>query len=145
MESTVAQTAVVAVRGSNFEKAADHTGGGPRYRLEAWEYTLLSVAETLKRHKGKERIRNLEAYLVAIFQHRLSRAIVREKNFAGTVECLPSSRDLAELSKRGPALKVRGSSCRAWQKAADLERQRYPPPAFRQRRLSVNLQVLPGD
>ena len=65
--------------------------------VEAWEDTLLSVAETLKRHKGKERIRNLEAYLVGIFQHRLSRAIVREKNFAGTVECLPSSQDLAEL------------------------------------------------
>jgi len=65
--------------------------------IEAWEDTLLSVAETLKRHKGKERIRNLEAYLVGIFQHRLSRAIVREKNFAGTVECLPSSQDLAEL------------------------------------------------
>ena len=42
--------------------------------VEAWEDTLLSVAETLKRHKGKERIRNLEAYLVGIFQHRLSRA-----------------------------------------------------------------------
>jgi len=27
----------------------------------------------------------------------LSRAIVRESNFAGTVECLPSSQDLAEL------------------------------------------------
>jgi len=65
--------------------------------IEAWEETLLSVAETLKRHKGKERIRNLEAFLVGIFQHRLSRAIVREKNFAGTVECLPSSQDLAEL------------------------------------------------
>ena len=44
--------------------------------LEAWEDTLLSVAETLKRHRGKEAIRNLEAFLVGTFQHRLSRAIV---------------------------------------------------------------------
>ena len=65
--------------------------------LEAWEDTLLSVAETLKRHRGKEAIRNLEAFLVGTFQHRLSRAIVREKNLADTIEFLPSSEDLAEL------------------------------------------------
>ena len=65
--------------------------------LEAWEDTLLSVAETLKRHKGKERIRNLEAFLVGIFQHRLGRAIVKEKTLAEIVEFLPSSKDLAEL------------------------------------------------
>jgi DNA-directed RNA polymerase specialized sigma24 family protein len=65
--------------------------------LEAWEDTLLSVAETLKRHRGREAIRNLEAFLVGTFQHRLSRAIVREKNLTDTIEFLPSADDLAEL------------------------------------------------
>jgi len=65
--------------------------------LEAWEDTLLSVAETLKRHRGKGRIRNLEAFLVGTFQHRLSRAIVREKNLTDAIEFLPSADDLAEL------------------------------------------------
>jgi DNA-directed RNA polymerase specialized sigma24 family protein len=65
--------------------------------LEAWEDTLLSVAGTLKRHRGKETIKDLEAFLVGTFQHRLSRAIVREKNLAETIEFLPSSEDLAEL------------------------------------------------
>jgi DNA-directed RNA polymerase specialized sigma24 family protein len=65
--------------------------------LEAWEDTLLSVAETLKRHRGKERIRDLEAFLVGTFQHRLSRVIVREKNLADTIEFFPSSEELAEL------------------------------------------------
>jgi RNA polymerase sigma factor (sigma-70 family) len=65
--------------------------------LEAWEDTLLSVAETLKRHRGKGRIRNLEAFLVGTFRHRLSRAIVREKSLAERIEFLPSSEELAEL------------------------------------------------
>jgi hypothetical protein len=65
--------------------------------LEAWEDTLLSVAETLKRHRGKEKIKDLEAFLVGTFQHRLSRAIIREKNLTETIEFLPSSEDLAEL------------------------------------------------
>jgi hypothetical protein len=65
--------------------------------LEAWEDTLLSVAETLKRHRGKEAIRNLEAFLVGTFEHRLSPAIVREENLTETIEFLPSSEDLAEL------------------------------------------------
>jgi hypothetical protein len=47
------------------------------------------------REKGA--IRNLEAFLVGTFQHRLSRAIVREKNLTETIEFLPSSEDLAEL------------------------------------------------
>jgi DNA-directed RNA polymerase specialized sigma24 family protein len=65
--------------------------------LEAWEDTLLSVAETLKRHKGKGGIRDLEGFLIGTFQHRLSRAIVREKSLTETIEFLPSSEDLAEL------------------------------------------------
>jgi hypothetical protein len=65
--------------------------------LEAWEDTLLSVAETLKRHRGKEAIRSLEAFLVGTFQHGLSRAIVREKNLTDTIEFFPSSEELAEL------------------------------------------------
>jgi DNA-directed RNA polymerase specialized sigma24 family protein len=65
--------------------------------LEAWEDTLLSVAETLKRHRGKETIKDLEAFLVGTFQHRLTRAIVREKNLADTIEFFPSTEELAEL------------------------------------------------
>jgi len=62
-----------------------------------WEDTLLSVAETLKRHRGKETIKDLEGFLIGTFEHRLSRAIMREKNLADTIEFFPSSEELAEL------------------------------------------------
>ncbi len=65
--------------------------------LEAWEDTLLSVAETLKRHRGKQTINDLEGFLLGTFQHRLSRIIVREKNLTEAIEFLPSTEELAEL------------------------------------------------
>ncbi len=65
--------------------------------LEAWEDTLLSVAETLRRHRGKESIKDLEAFLVGTFQHRLSRIILREKSQTEAVDFLPSTEELAEL------------------------------------------------
>ncbi len=65
--------------------------------LEAWEDTLLSVAETLKRYRGKDTIKDLEGFLVGTFQHRLSRVILREKNVAEAIEFLPSTEELAEL------------------------------------------------
>ena len=65
--------------------------------LEAWEDTLLSVAETLKRHRGKDTIKDLEGFLVGTFQHRLSRAILREKGLSEAIEFLPSTEELAEL------------------------------------------------
>jgi DNA-directed RNA polymerase specialized sigma24 family protein len=65
--------------------------------LEAWEDTLLSVAETLRRHRGKESIKDLEGFLVGTFQHRLSRVILREKNLTDAIEFLPSTEELAEL------------------------------------------------
>ena len=79
---------------------ADKAGGEERkaLTLEAWEDTLLSVAETLKRHRGKNTIKDLEGFLVGTFQHRLSRAIVKEKVLAETIEFLPSTEELAELN-----------------------------------------------
>ena len=79
---------------------ADKAGGEERkaLTLEAWEDTLLSVAETLKRHRGKNTIKDLEGFLVGTFQHRLSRAIVKEKVLAQTIEFLPSTEELAELN-----------------------------------------------
>jgi DNA-directed RNA polymerase specialized sigma24 family protein len=78
---------------------ADKVGAEERkaLTLEAWEDTLLSVAETLKRHRGKDTIKDLEGFLVGTFQHRLNRAIVREKDLAETIEFLPSTEELAEL------------------------------------------------
>lgn len=79
---------------------ADKVGAEERkaLTLEAWEDTLLSVAETLKRHRGKNTIKDLEGFLVGTFQHRLSRAIVKEKVLAETIEFLPSTEELAELN-----------------------------------------------
>ena len=79
---------------------ADKAGGEERkaLTLEAWEDTLLSVAETLKRHRGKDTIKDLEGFLIGTFQHRLSRAIVKEKVLAETIEFLPSTEELAELN-----------------------------------------------
>jgi RNA polymerase sigma factor (sigma-70 family) len=79
---------------------ADKAGAEERkaLTLEAWEDTLLSVAETLKRHRGKNTIKDLEGFLVGTFQHRLSRAIVKEKVLAQTIEFLPSTEELAELN-----------------------------------------------
>ena len=46
---------------------------------------------------GKDTIKDLEGFLVGTFQHRLSRAIVKEKDLAETIEFLPSTEELAEL------------------------------------------------
>ena len=70
---------------------------GKALALEAWGDTLLSVAETLRRHRGKETIKDLEGFLVGTFQHRLRRIIVREKTLAEAIEFLPSTEELAEL------------------------------------------------
>ncbi|MGD0221501.1 MAG: hypothetical protein ABSF71_04125, partial [Terriglobia bacterium] len=44
--------------------------------LEAWGDTLVSVAETLKRHRGKDTIRDLEGFLFGTFQHRMNRLLI---------------------------------------------------------------------
>jgi len=46
------RTAVLTVRGSSFEKAADHRGGGPRYQL--WRPRFFDRAlRTVKEHNEK--------------------------------------------------------------------------------------------
>ena len=65
--------------------------------LEAWGDTLVSVAETLKRHRGKETIRDLESFLFGTFQHRLNRLLISEKKVSEVIEYRPSTQELEAL------------------------------------------------
>ena len=54
--------------------------------IESWEDALLSVSATLKRHKKMNTVQDLEAFLVGTFEHRLARAVVKEKSLSQVVE-----------------------------------------------------------
>lgn len=57
---------------------------------ETWERVLTSVARTLKRcPHSRERILNLEAYLLGIFQHRFNRLLKRERQRRQLVQTMP--------------------------------------------------------
>jgi DNA-directed RNA polymerase specialized sigma24 family protein len=49
--------------------------------LELWEKVLRSVVGTMHRHRN-QRIEDLDAYLMGIFQHRLHRVLIRERRGA---------------------------------------------------------------
>jgi DNA-directed RNA polymerase specialized sigma24 family protein len=64
---------------------------------EVWESVLYSVSKTLRRKTRPHRkILNLESYLIGAFQHRLNRALKREKRRERTIELIPSH----ELARR---------------------------------------------
>lgn len=65
--------------------------------LEAWGDTLVSVAETLKRHRGKETIRDLESFLFGTYQHRLNRLLISEEKVSKVIEYRPSTQELEAL------------------------------------------------
>ena len=82
------------------KELADKVGAEERkaLTLEAWEDTLLSVAETLKRHRGKDTIKDLEGFLFGTFQHRIEPGHRQGEKVCETIEFLPSTEELAELN-----------------------------------------------
>lgn len=57
---------------------------------EVWEAVLRSVSKTLGRTKrAKQKIVDLEAYLVGAFQHRFNRELKKEKRRQRTIESIP--------------------------------------------------------
>ena len=65
--------------------------------IESWEDALLSVSATLKRHKKMNTVQDLEGFLVGTFEHRLARAVVKEKNLNRVVEYRASEEDLEDI------------------------------------------------
>src|SRR6266852_3462396 len=56
--------------------------------LELWEKVLRSVVGTMRRHRN-QRIEDLDAYLMGIFQHRLHRVLIRERRGAKVLTYVP--------------------------------------------------------
>ena len=54
--------------------------------IESWEDALLSVSATLKRHEDSNTVQDLEGFLVGTFEHRLARAVVKEKSIKLVIE-----------------------------------------------------------
>jgi len=65
--------------------------------VESWEDALLSVSATLKRHKKTNTVQDLEAFLVGTFEHRLARAVVKEKSLSKVVEFRRSEEDSEDI------------------------------------------------
>jgi len=65
--------------------------------LEVWGDTLVSVAETLKRHRGKGAIRDLEGYLFGTFKHRLNRELIKEEKLSEVIESVGSTSEMERL------------------------------------------------
>jgi DNA-directed RNA polymerase specialized sigma24 family protein len=65
---------------------------------EAWEGALQSVSRTLGRMNGRRgEIRDLEAYLLGSFYHRLSRALKKEERREETIHLVSSVEELEVL------------------------------------------------
>jgi DNA-directed RNA polymerase specialized sigma24 family protein len=71
---------------------------------EIWEGVLQSVSQTLQRLKGRrEKISDLEAYLLGTFYHRFSRAVRKEQRREETISLVSSVQDLEILSTASQA------------------------------------------
>ncbi len=68
--------------------------------LELWEKVLRSVVGTMHRHQN-QRIEDLDAYLMGVFQHRLHRVLVREKRRAKVLTYVPPE-ELTQQESAGP-------------------------------------------
>jgi hypothetical protein len=70
---------------------------GKTMTMESWEDALLSVSATLQRHKKMNMVQDLEGFLVGTFEHRLARAVVKEKNLSKVVEYRASEEDFENI------------------------------------------------
>ena len=67
---------------------------------EVWESVLESVSKTLDRMNGRRgEIKDLEAYLLGSFYHRLGRALKKEEHREEMIHLVPSSLELEVLAK----------------------------------------------
>lgn len=70
---------------------------------EVWESVLCSVSRTLGRtRRDRRKILDLESYLIGAFQHRLNRALQKDKRRQRTIELVPPH----ELARRADNDKV---------------------------------------
>jgi DNA-directed RNA polymerase specialized sigma24 family protein len=65
--------------------------------IESWEDALLSVSATLKRHEDSNTVQDLEGFLVGTFEHRLARAVLKEKSINQVIEYHASEEALEGL------------------------------------------------
>ena len=71
---------------------------------EVWESVLQSVSKTLDRMNGRRgEIKDLEAYLLGSFYHRLGRALKKEERREEIIHLVPSSVELEALAKTNHA------------------------------------------
>ena len=67
---------------------------------EVWESVLQSVSKTLDRMNGRRgEIKDLEAYLLGSFYHRLGRALKKEERREETIHLVSSAQELELLDK----------------------------------------------
>jgi len=67
---------------------------------EVWESVLQSVSKTLDRMNGRRReIKDLEAYLLGSFYHRLGRALKKEERREEMIHLVSSAQELELLGK----------------------------------------------
>jgi DNA-directed RNA polymerase specialized sigma24 family protein len=67
---------------------------------EVWESVLQSVSKTLDRMSGRRgEIKDLEAYLLGSFYHRLGRALKKEERREEMIHLVPSALELEVLVK----------------------------------------------
>ena len=67
---------------------------------EVWESVLQSVSKTLDRMNGRRgEIKDLEAYLLGSFYHRLGRALKKEERREETIYLVSSAQELELLDK----------------------------------------------
>ena len=67
---------------------------------EVWESVLQSVSKTLDRMNGRRgEIKDLEAYLLGSFYHRLGRALKKEERREETIHLVSSAQELELLGK----------------------------------------------
>src|SRR3954447_19869701 len=68
---------------------------------EVWESVLQSVSKTLDRMNGRRgEIKDLEAYLLGSFYHRLGRALKKEERREEMIHLVSSAQELELLDKR---------------------------------------------
>lgn len=69
---------------------------------EVWESVLQSVSKTLDRMNGRRgEIKDLEAYVLGSFYHRLGRALKKEERREEMIHLVPSALELEVLAKTG--------------------------------------------
>jgi len=71
---------------------------------EVWESVLQSVSKTLDRMNGRRgEIKDLEAYLLGSFYHRLGRALKKEERLEEVIHLVPSAVELEAFAKTSHA------------------------------------------